>query len=487
MIERRPTRRIWSWLLALWIVGTVLCLEQARAQVPVVTVRVEGEAFDSLAKRPLVGAFIFVAGTGRSATSDARGRFRLDSVPLGEQLFTLQHAAFDSLGLSGATMRATVRNGMSKVLLTVPSFATLWRAVCGNTPAPNDSALIYGNLSTADGGTLTERAIVEASWVDLVGGGKSLAEIGQRRWRRRVETDERGEYALCGVAPSVPLTLRAARSLDDTINVTTLQLEAGASRVQRRDLRLGAVRVAYVDPAAIARTGTSISDSASSPLGAQRAENSGTGVVSGVVTNSAGVPLANAVIAVDTLPEVRSGDDGRFRVAGVGIGTRQTLVAAIGMTPQMVTMNVSPRDTTRLVITMQPVQLLDAVRVRANASTVAGVRVTTFEEHKRLGLGAFRDSTDFVGQTSIVTGLRMIPGLTVRTAPGGRLVLNSQSCGGFRLFVDGHPVSSEELMMLQPSTIAAMETYLRRLIYPSDAVGGGCSIAVWTKAAFGKP
>lgn len=474
--------------ICLWILfGTVGAVpSRADAQGAPRVVRVEGIAFDSLTNKPLSEAMIALVGTGRTATSDAKGRFRLDSIPEGVHTITMLHAAFDSLGLSGATVSVSVRNGMPKVILAVPSFATLWRAACGDTPAPKDSALIYGSIGAADGGALAPRAMVEASWVDLVGGGKSLAEIGQRRWRRRVEVDERGEYALCGVARGVPLTLRASPSIDDSVNVTMLQVEAVASRVYRKDLRLGAVRLVVADSVALATSGTSTQDSALRTSSTGSALENNTGVVSGVVTNVAGMPLPNAVIAVDTLAEVRSGEDGRFRVSGVGIGTRQTLVAAIGMTPQMVTMNVAPGDTTRLVITMQPVQLLDAVRVRANASTVAGVRVTTFEEHKRLGLGAFRDSTDFVGQASLVTALRMIPGMNVRTAPGGRLTINSLRCGGFRLLLDGHPISSEEFTMIQPSTIAAMETYKSSLIYPSDAVGGGCSIAVWTKAAFGK-
>ncbi|MEQ1693707.1 MAG: carboxypeptidase regulatory-like domain-containing protein, partial [Gemmatimonas sp.] len=89
--------------------------------------RVEGIAYDSLAKRALRNAFIAVTGTSRSTTSDDKGRFRLDSVPEGPQQFTMQHAVFDTLGLSGVSARVLVQQKTPRVTLAVPSFETLWR------------------------------------------------------------------------------------------------------------------------------------------------------------------------------------------------------------------------------------------------------------------------------------------------------------------------------------------------------------------------
>jgi hypothetical protein len=146
-------------------------------------------------------------------------------------------------------------------------------------------------------------------------------------------------------------------------------------------------------------------------------------------------------------------------------------------------MDVAPGDTTHLTITMQPVQLLDAVRVRANASTVAGMRRLTFEEHRRSGMGDFRDSTDFRGQNNIVTALRMIPGLSVRMARGGELIASSASCGALTFVLNGHPTSSGEVLLQQPAELAAMEVFKRKLLYPSDAFP--CTIFLWTKGAFG--
>jgi len=71
-------------------------------------VSVRGVAWDSLRSGPLGGAFIGIAGTTRSATTDARGRFRFDSVAPGTHTFTMQHDVLDSIGFTGRSVRVAV-------------------------------------------------------------------------------------------------------------------------------------------------------------------------------------------------------------------------------------------------------------------------------------------------------------------------------------------------------------------------------------------
>jgi len=137
-------------------------------------------------------------------------------------------------------------------------------------------------------------------------------------------------------------------------------------------------------------------------------------------------------------------------------------------------------------VPMSVVQLLDAVRVRANRSTPAASRVRMFEEHRVVGLGSIIDSTGMVGQRSMVTVMRTIPGLQVLAGRGiNGPSISSPRCAGFKLMLDGHPFTNDELTTLDPETLAGVEVYKRPLIYPSDIVsGGGCSILLWTKRAF---
>ncbi len=436
------------------------------------TVSVSGVAFDSLTLRPLPGALVFVEGAHRTAIADDKGRFKVDSVPIGSYLFQLQHAAFDSIGLAGRTVRVEVSKNTPRVTLALPSFGTLWRAVCGDGPAPKDSVLVFGTVRNASTSDPVPNTVIAGSWVDLVGGGASLASVGQRRWRREAATDERGEYALCGVPPGTAVVLDVV----DSALSAHVELDASAIRVRRRD-----VLVSAAASAASAPTNPGV---APTPGGALTAS---TGTVSGVVTNAAGLPVANAVIAIDSMPEVRSSADGRFSVSGVAVGTRAVAIVAIGLEPHRSLIDVRPGDTTRVTIPMPSVQTLSQVNVRAKANTVFGMRERMIDEHKTLGLGSFRDSTEIAKHTSMRTVMNTLPGIEVRGTTARFSISAGRACpvGMFRLILDGHPSQIEELALIDTRNVAVMEVYKR--LYPSDLlIPKGCTIVVWTKGALGK-
>ena len=291
----------------------------SRAQNAPRLVTVNGLAYDSLAKRPLNAALVSIVSVGRQTFSDEKGRWRIDSVPEGTYVFTLQHEAFDSLGLSGTSARLTVARNGPRVTLAVPSFDTMWRAACGEGKAPSDSMLVYGVVRDARTLEAQPQANIEVSWTDLVGGGKSLSNVGERRWRRTSSSDAHGEYALCGVALLTRLSVRAAL---DSVSFTNLELDAAPLRVRRLDVLVGRQTRAVV-----ANNGTSV---ARQPVaGETRGPDAATlsGIVVGTIVNAAGLPLAGAAVAIDSLTEVRSGDDGRFIVRDVAVGTRQASVS----------------------------------------------------------------------------------------------------------------------------------------------------------------
>jgi len=59
--------------------------------------RISGTMFDSLAMLPLVGASVWINGTTDMATTDSRGRFELDSVPIGSHILAYSSPSLDSL------------------------------------------------------------------------------------------------------------------------------------------------------------------------------------------------------------------------------------------------------------------------------------------------------------------------------------------------------------------------------------------------------
>jgi Carboxypeptidase regulatory-like domain len=442
-------------------------------------VRVEGTAYDSLATRPLPGAFVSATGTGRSTTSDSKGRFRLDSVPEGEHTLTMQHAAFDSLGLSGASVRVVVRNRMPRVTLAVPSFSTLWRAACGAAEIPAEGTLLYGALRDAtNNAPLAERA-VEGGWTELVGGGRTMESVGQRRWRLSTVTDARGEYVLCGVGMGTPITLRVPRDTSSSGPADSLEVLASMTRVRRQDML-----IATAAPQAlreVATFGTDSSRTASAPDTTSRP--SAVGVISGIVTNAAGTPVGNAAVAVDTFPEVRTNDEGRFFVREVPAGSRQVGVVAIGLQPSTTTVNLLAGDTARLSIPLGTAQSLGAVRVTA---TILSTRLRDIEERKRMGFGDQRDSTEIRNYPSLIAVLRTINGVRVRQGASRlNVVLSLDGCGAVDYRVDGHPSTIEDIALLDAKDIAAIEVYRRTI--PSELMSRrGCPVVVWTKRGLGR-
>src|SRR5687767_13682035 len=110
------------------------------------TVRVQGVAFDSLRGQPLRDELVAIRGLASNATTDERGRFYFEHVPLGTHTFVVQHPALDSSGFSGISRRLTVTDEAKEMRLSIPSFATLWRTACGGRPPPRDSGLVFGTI-----------------------------------------------------------------------------------------------------------------------------------------------------------------------------------------------------------------------------------------------------------------------------------------------------------------------------------------------------
>jgi protocatechuate 3,4-dioxygenase beta subunit len=432
-------------------------LSQAQELAPV-TVR--GVAWDSLRAAPLSRAFIGIAGTARSATSDARGRFRFDSVVPGTYTFTMQHDVLDSVGFTGRSARVAIDATHNTVSIAVPSFATLWRAACGGGAPPKDTGFVYGTVRDAADHPAAN-ALVGVSWLDV--SYRKKVGFEQQNWGGEVRTDSTGRYTLCGVPANVGLQLRAA---SDSEVSGTVELTPRTLRVARRDFRLAPAAAA----SSVAR-----------------------GTIVGTLTGEGGRPVAGAIIATEGLPEVRSDDDGRFVIRDVPAGTRQIDVRAIGASPMTAIVDVVARDSTPVALEMRRVQTLAEIRV--TAPTFRQVMLRDINERRRTALGYFRDSTTIAKMPSAIASLDGIAGLKVCRPPAGggsaRFIDSIEDCRRPKceraIWIDRVRLDAIALVLLNPADIATVEVYNRQTFTPIEFQAREreillCgAVVVWTK------
>jgi len=443
--------------LALALVSAALWSAPGLAQGRLVQVR--GFAFDSVRGAPLGGAVITMAGDVRTVRADTHGRFTFDSVTPGPHTFSAQHAALDSLGFSGITTRTNVTDGHDEIRIAGPSFATLWRSVCGTNRIPKDSGFVYGTVRDAGTQNAVPNATIDLTWLDLrVDRSK---RISQSWYRGQTHSDAGGNYYICGVPFETGTRIRAAT---DSATSGLIDLSSGTLRVQRRDLSLGAA-----------------TDSGARQFG----------VVSGFVADSAGRPVADARVVADGVPELRSGSDGRFLVRGMPVGTRQVEVLSIGMAPVVWIVEVTLTDTAQGMATMRRITVLDVVRVTASPAVRRLVR--DIDERRTSGFGYVKDSTQIANHGNMFSVMFEFPSVRVeRKNVYGDFVVTMNGTGANRcvanVIIDGQKADFDQLNFLRPADIAVLEVYPRRMSLPMQFIRfDDCgAIVVWTKWALGE-
>lgn len=415
---------------------------------------VRGVVFDSLRGRPLANAFVTVTGAQKSITTDNRGHFTFESLGPGRHTFIAQHPLLDSIGLSGLTARVTVDRVEREIRLATPSFGTMWAAACQGRP-PKDSGIVFGTVRDAVRGTPAAGATVELTWIELILGRRRT--VTQRRSRMVTETNAEGGYAACGVPMDIPISVFASLHSSET---ATLDLPGLGNRVQRRDLLVGP------------------------------ADSSERGSIEGIVTTPSGVAWSGARVVTSGLEAVVTDGEGRFRLTGVPVGTRQIAVYAVGASPTFVPVDVVPNANASIVIYVEKIPTLAGMTTTEAA--VARMAAMEFTERKRLGLGFIRDSTDLIKFDEFVNVLREARGLNVRFTGTAVSVTVSDGTGGScvpEVLIDGAQAGVPHLIDLQPREVAGIEVYARPTQIPIRYQRGGirpqCGmILVWTKYGF---
>ena len=445
---------------------------------------ISGTIYDSLRVRgPLRDVSVLLTELNRVTTTDARGRFRFDSVPDGRYRITFFYSTLDSLGIGGPVATVTVSRGLpAETFLATPSPKELYRRLCG---PPKDASVgaVLGHVRDVDTHQPLASASIETFWAEF--------EYLQRNFRRHLfkattQSGPEGVYILCGVPSDVPLdvTVRAGLYQAGPVMVTH-----GRDLVALRDLA-----VSLRDSAARADSTLLLRDSTHIPAGS--------GVVRGSLRDATGRPVTNAPVRiVADARETRSDNDGGFVLTGVPAGTRTVEARAIGYGPATAEVDVPTGGTATTNL------LFDRRAQELKPITIVGQRprrdIEGFTERSREGVGKYVTDEDLkrrpvsrVGDAILRSGnvtydLTQI-GPEIKMRATGSMTNDSRCVPNF--YLDGMWIPTPESGMRQ-TMLQAIEA----MVFPDDVrgieiyngIGGippefnrnnGCgSVVIWTR------
>jgi hypothetical protein len=366
--------------------------------------RIAGTVFDSLSTRaPLANATVVLVERSRYATTDARGRFQIDSVPDGHYTMGFLHAVLDSFDLELPAVPVDVAGGRSvAVSLSTPSQATVYARICPG-PHGTDTGVIMGRVRDVDENSPLADATVRTEWTEFT---VTTDRVERGRARDAARTSRNGSYLMCGVPTRTQIDVDV--DYDDFVAGPT-PTRLGANLIARVDLALS-----LRDSAARA---DALGDSASVAPGA-----AGTASLRGTVLGADGRIMRDALVSVlGTRRSGRTDAAGAFKIDRIPAGTRTVEVQSIGWEPMTVAMDFSTNATRQTSLSIgRQAQTLAQVDVTRTAILPSLMERSGFEIRRHQGMGAFVTEQDIKKHTfsdfiSVLEGMR---GMHVTRARG---------------------------------------------------------------------
>jgi hypothetical protein len=418
-----------------------LAAQQPRRAAPPASVR--GVVYDSLLRAPLEGAHVYIMGTASSATTDAGGRFRLDSVAPGSVAIAFEHPDLDSAGLTSNVRRIEIAAGRpATVELDVPSLATMYRAACGAggvTHAARDSGVVFGMVQDVGTHARLAGARVKVSWVAARLGA---AHVEVSRPGVEVATDSVGNFYVCGVPREYVITVIATAG--PFVSGAT-ELLLGARGIARRDL-------------GVSRDSANL---AADTSGTRR----GRATVVGTVLDENDRPRPNARITVDdAAANAYANEDGRFILAGLPAGSQTVMVRMVGYSATRVPVMLRNDDTVRLTVRVRGLTVLDTIRVTGAPSRIAQIQLDELEHRLRTGSAFILRGEEVKRRPSMRAVFQGLPSLLIEGRSVFNFTMRSFTAGKYwpvSLFVDGLPATTESVQSYRPDQIIAVEWYPR--------------------------
>jgi hypothetical protein len=439
----------------------------------------EGTVTDSVHARPLGDVRVLAVdaaspgGVPHTATTDARGAFRIDSLPSGRYLVGFESALLDSLVVTLSPRQVTVASGTAATAdLAIPPAPKLRAAVCPGVDLPAGTGIIYGQVVSAETAGPLPDVVLAMRWRELSFDRKTARPSNEER-SASVTTDAGGWYRVCGVPTGA---------------FVSMQLQ--------KDGRIGPVIPTLVDDTlGIAIRRLSFSSGPAQPLaaagGSERAdsaERSGTALLSGVIRDPADAPVENAEVRVrGAVGATRTDASGRYSLAGLPAGTQVLEVRRFGyeVTELPIELRsgvVTARDVRlrRLVVT------LDSMRVVATRT-----RYPQYAEHRKFAIGGlFLGPEQLMRERASFTSdiFAKLPGFQVDRTRGRGVVLSTRYGAQCRVnvVIDGLNVLTSDRDAIsvddvRPGDIGAIEAYRAGEMAPETYDRGCGAIVIWTK------
>jgi len=362
---------------------------------------IRGTIVDSATGRGISRARVGVSATTLQAIADSLGRFTIAGVPRGEQVLAIHTPSLDSLN-AGYSAQVTVAGGTTDVAVRVPSAFQIAASACGSRDS-GAGGILLGKLRVDGDSRAPLSGTVSAEWGARP--ASAGATPGDSRWVSAT-ADTRGRFALCGVPLDTALTLKAL--------------------ADRASGQAGNVRV----PASARFARTEI---------VLRKEVATTGILAGIVTDSANVPIGGVEVSLPDLSKsTLTNEQGAFALRDVPPGAQRLVVRRVGYGPVEARVAIEAGRSIERHIRMLRATSLDSVVVTEKA---VDHQLDDFEVNKKLGLGHFLTRAELAPQEGRSTGavLTSLPGIKVFAigpyawVGSGRHNVTSLANGGARL------------------------------------------------------
>ena len=452
----------------------------APAPAPPTTGFLQGVAFDSVHREPLIGAIIQVEGTGRFSITDSIGRFLVDSIPPGAYRLMVDHLMLDTLGIALVTPPMSFSaNAVTQTYITVPSSETLVAMMCPAARRTLGPGALVGRVREPDTEEPAVGARVSFVWYDAdLPGLPAAIRQSQKKVPRVRETTvgPDGTYRLCGLPEKFEGKLQAQRKDGGATAEVDVAQDDGV-------LSLRSVSVAPLVVAA-----------AKDSTGKPRLVAKGSARVTGRVVNKSGAPVAGARIGLmGASAATTSRTNGEFTLDSLPSGTQALVVRQIGYRPTEVPVELSARSPARVMVRLGDfVPELSPVEVVSRRDE--GLQKVGYLDRKRSSGGYFLTPEQIEKRraTQFTDLMRTIPGLQVQSQGRDAMLTSSRSSGTgsggcVTVYVDGAPwqqLQPGDLdSFIQPDEVAAVEVYSGAQI-PAQFMtpGQSCTaVVVWTK------